>query len=119
METTNPYMSLPGITAEELTILQQTTTGLNDIQKKYFFTIYSDKRKSPEDVRMFCVIGIIIPGIQRFILEQIGWAVLYFFTGGLFFIMTVMDLINYKKLSLEFNQKVAYESLRLSQMVSQ
>ena len=43
-------------------------------------------------------------------------AVLYFFTGGLFFVMTVIDLVNYKKLALEFNKNVAYESLQLTRM---
>jgi len=119
MEITNPYINVPGITADELTMLQQATAGLNQEQQKFFSTIYLGKRKSAENVRIFCIAGIIIPGIQRFILEQIGWAVLYFFTGGLFFVMTVMDLVNYKKLTLEFNRNAAYESLRITQIAGQ
>lgn len=119
MEATNLYMNLPGITPEELIILQQTTAGLSEVQQKYFFNIYVSKRKSPEYVKIFCIAGIIIPGIQRFILGQTGWAVLYFFTGGLFFVMTIMDLINYKKLAQEFNEKVAYESLMTTQIAGQ
>jgi len=118
VNTNNAYLNLSGITPEELNILQQTTVGLNEIQQKYFFDIYSGKRKNPEDVRIFCIASIIIPGLQRLFLEQIGWAVLYFFTGGLFFVMTIMDLINYKKLTLEFNQKAAYESFQITQMAS-
>lgn len=118
METTNPYVNLAGITPEELIILQQTTVGLNQAEQNYFLNSYSAKRRSPENVMIFCIIGIVIPGIQRFILDQIAWAVLYFFTGGLFFVMTVMDLLNYKKLSLEFNQKMAYESLQMAKMAA-
>ena len=116
MEANNPYMSLPGVTLEELTIIEQTTAGLNETQKQYFFGVYTNKRKSADDVRMYCLIAIIIPGFQRFMLEQIAWAVLYFFTGGLFFVMTVMDLINYKQLANEYNQKAAFESFQLAKM---
>jgi TM2 domain-containing membrane protein YozV len=116
METTNPYMSLPGITADELTILQRAITGLNETQQTHFFNLYAIKRKSPENVKLFCILGIIIPGIQRFVLGQIAWGILFFFTGGLFLVMTVMDLVNYKKLALEYNRDLAYESLRIAQM---
>jgi len=118
MNTDNPYMNLSGISVEELGFLQQTTAALTEVQQKYFFNIYLDKRKSPNDIRMFCIISIFNPGVQRFVLGQVGMAVLYFFTGGLFFIMTIMDLINYKKLTLEFNQKMAFESFQLARMAN-
>jgi hypothetical protein len=35
--------------------------------------------------------------------------ILFFLTGGLCLIGTIIDLINYKKLAFEFNQKVANE----------
>jgi TM2 domain-containing membrane protein YozV len=114
----NPYMNLPGISPEELSFLQQATAGLDENQLKYFFTIYMGKRKSPQDILIFCIVSIFIPGVQRFVLGQVGMAVLYFFTGGLFFVMTIMDLINYKKLALEFNKKMAYESYQLVKMGS-
>ena len=38
---------------------------------------------------------------------------LYFFTGGLCFIGTIIDIINYKKNAFEFNQVVAAESIRM------
>ena len=41
----NPYMALPGITPEEMAFLQQGTTDLNENQKKYFYMIYSGKKK--------------------------------------------------------------------------
>jgi TM2 domain-containing membrane protein YozV len=118
MDMNNPYMNLSGISVEELGFLQQTTAGLNETQQNYFFRIYVDKRKSPQDVLIFCIVSILIPGVQRFMLGHIGMAVLYFFTGGLFFVMTIMDLINYKKLALEFNQKMAYESFQLARMAN-
>jgi TM2 domain-containing membrane protein YozV len=114
----NPYMQLPGITVEELGILQQATVGLTEVQQQHFFRIYAEKRKSPQDVLMYCALAIVIPGLQRFMLGQIGWAVLYFFTGGLFFVMTVMDLVYYKKLTLEYDQQMAFESYQLAKMMN-
>ena len=33
----NPYMAFPGITAEEMALLQQGTAELDENQKKYLF----------------------------------------------------------------------------------
>lgn len=111
----NPYMSLSGISNEELMMLQQGTAGLTDDQKKYFFMIYSGKRKSPQDMLIFCLIGLfIIPGFQRFITGQIGMGILYLFTIGLCFIGSIVDLVNHKKMALEYNQKMAFESFNIA-----
>ncbi|WP_214073480.1 TM2 domain-containing protein [Mucilaginibacter sp. dw_454] len=116
-QNTNPYMSLAGISAEELGLLQQATAGLNDEQKKYFFMIYSGKRKSPQDMLIFCLIGtFLVPGFQRFMIGEIGMGILYLFTAGLCFIGSIVDLVNHKKLALEFNQKMAFESFNLAKM---
>ncbi|MDB5001922.1 MAG: hypothetical protein JWQ34_147 [Mucilaginibacter sp.] len=113
----NPYMSLSGITPEELALLQQATAGLTDEQKKYFFMVYSGKRKSPQDMLIFCIIGLfLVPGLQRFITGQIGMGILYLFTVGLCFIGSIVDLINHKKLAYEYNQKMAFESFNLAKM---
>jgi TM2 domain-containing membrane protein YozV len=113
----NPYMSLPGISSEELTLLQQATSGLTDDQKKYFFMSYSGKRKTAQDVLIFTLIGFFgVAGIQRFLLGQVGMGLLYFFTGGFCLIGTIVDLVNHKKLALEYNQKMAFESFNLAKM---
>ena len=117
METYNPYMSLPGISREELTILHQTTNGLNDAQKQSFYNIYVSKRKSPQDILIFALLGLGgIAGIHRFVMGEITMGVLYFFTAGFFFVCTIMDMINYESITNEFNQKMAYESLQISKM---
>jgi TM2 domain-containing membrane protein YozV len=113
----NPYMSLPGITTEELMILQQATADLNDEQKKYFYMVYSGKRKSAQDILIFTLIGFLgIAGVQRFIIGQIGMGILYFFTGGFCFIGTIVDLINHKTLATDYNRKMAYESFQIAKM---
>jgi len=115
----NPYISLPGITAEEIGFLQQATNGLNESQQKYFFMVYSGRRKSPQDMLIYCIIGWFVPGFQRFMIGQIGMGVLYFFTAGIVFIGTIVDLVNHKSLAIEFNKKVAYESYHIAQMGGQ
>jgi TM2 domain-containing membrane protein YozV len=113
----NPYMTLSGITTEELSLLQQATAGLTDEQKKNFFMIYSGKRKSPQDMLIFCLLGLfLIPGLQRFIVGQIGMGILYLFTIGLCFIGSIIDLVNHKTLAYEYNQKMAFESFNIAKM---
>ncbi len=115
----NAYMGLPGISPEELGFLQQATTELNESQQKYFYMSYSGKRKSPQDVLIFCIVGLfLLPGLQRFIVGQIGMGVLYLFTVGLCFIGSIVDLVNHKSLALEYNRKMAYESYQIAKMSS-
>ena len=113
----NPYMSLPGITSEELGFLQQATAELSENQQKYFYMIYTGKRKSPQDVLIFTLIGFIgVAGVQRFLLGQVVMGLLFFFTGGFCLIGTIIDLVNHQSLALEFNRKMAYESFQLAKM---
>ncbi|RYU89352.1 TM2 domain-containing protein [Mucilaginibacter terrigena] len=114
METYNPYMSLPGITTEELTILHQTTTGLSDSQKQSFYNVYIGKRKNPQEILIFALLGLFgIAGIHRIMMGEITMGILYLFTAGFFFVCTIMDLINYKSLTNDYNQKMAYESVNI------
>ncbi len=113
----SPYMGLSGISSEELAFLQQATSGLTDDQKKYFYMAYTGKRKSPQDVLIFTLIGFFgVAGIQRFLLGQIGMGLLYFFTGGFCLIGTIVDLVNHKTLALEYNQKMAFEAFNIAKM---
>ncbi len=113
----SPYMGLSGISSEELAFLQQATSGLTDDQKKYFYMAYTGKRKSPQDVLIFTLIGFFgVAGIQRFLLGQIGMGLLYFFTGGFCLIGTIVDLVNHRTLALEFNQKMAFEAFNIAKM---
>lgn len=113
----NPYMALPGVTPEEIGFLQQATAGLTENQNKYFYMVYSGKRKSAQDMLLFCLVGLfLVPGLQRFIVGQIGMGILYLFTIGLCFIGSIVDLVNHKSLAFEYNKKVAYESFQIAKM---
>ena len=115
--TNDPYYTFSGITPEEVGFLNQATAELDEQQKNRFLTIYSTKRRNPQDILLVTLLGFIwISGIQRFMLGQVGMGVLYFFTGGLCFIGTIVDLINHKSLTDEYNRKMAYESFQLTKM---
>ena len=112
----SPFMALRGITPQELSYLQSATHGLTDQQLRGFLMIYGSKRRNPDDMLMFCLLGFFIPGVPRFLINQIGMGVLYFLTAGLCFIGTIVDLINHKSLAFEFNQRMVFESLQLVRM---
>ncbi|MBB2146286.1 hypothetical protein GM921_12365 [Pedobacter sp. LMG 31464] len=111
------FMALPGISPQEYSYLQNATNGLNEQQVRTFLMIYSGKRKNPSDMLLFCVIGLcLVPGLQRFIIGQIGMGILYLFTAGLCLIGSIVDIINHKELAFEHNQKMVFESLQMTRM---
>ena len=111
------FMALPGISPQEYSYLQTATNGLNEQQIRTFLMIYSGKRKNPSDMLLFCIIGLfILPGLQRFIIGQIGMGILYLFTLGLCFIGSIVDVVNHKELAFEHNQRMVFESLQMVRM---
>ncbi|MBW4891056.1 TM2 domain-containing protein [Mucilaginibacter sp. HMF5004] len=114
---TNPYMTFPGITAEEMVFLQQCTTGLDEKQLHNFYSLYSAKRRNSQDVLLMCLLGFFgFAGVHRMMLGQVGMGIVYFFTAGFCFIGTVVDLINIKALTDEYNQKMAFETIQIIKM---
>jgi TM2 domain-containing membrane protein YozV len=75
------------------------------------------KRKNPQNILLLTVVGTLgIAGLQRFAVGEIALGFLYLFTFGFFWIGTVLDLINYKKIANDFNLKMAYESYQMIKM---
>lgn len=112
----SPFMSLPGITPQEYSYLQSATTGFSEQQLRGFLMIYGSKRRNPDDMILYCILGFFVPGLPRFLVNQIGMGILYFFTVGLCFIGTIIDLINHKSLAYEYNQRMVFESLQMVKM---
>lgn len=105
---------IPGIDAEELIYLENMTRDLSDEQLRTFVAVYSGRRKSNDTLLICTILGfVLVAGIQRFIVGQIGMGLLYLFTGGLCLVGTIVDLINHKSMALEYNQQMAIESMRL------
>jgi TM2 domain-containing membrane protein YozV len=107
-------MMLPGIQPDELIYVENLTERLSEEQMNMFISLYSSKRKTTDTILICTILGfVVVAGIQRFVLGQIGMGILYLFTGGLCLIGTIVDLVNHKQMTLEFNQKQAQETMAM------
>ncbi len=113
----NQLMMLPNIEAEEIMFLQSITKDLSAEEEKNFMMLYQTRRKDPQTIMIATILGfVVVAGVQRFMLNQIGMGILYLFTGGLCLVGTIIDLINYKKLAIDYNRQMAMESIQMSRM---
>jgi TM2 domain-containing membrane protein YozV len=108
------FMMLSGIQPDELSYLENLTARLTEEQQNMFISMYSSKRKTTETILICTILGfVVVAGVQRFVLGQIGMGILYFFTGGLCLVGTIVDLINHKQMTFEFNQQQALETMAM------
>jgi TM2 domain-containing membrane protein YozV len=105
---------IPSIEGEELVYLQQLTSELPEQKMQNFIALYNGKRRKSDQVLLGCILGFVcVGGIQRFMVGQNGMGILYLFTGGLCLIGTIVDTINHKRLTFEYNQQMARESMAM------
>jgi TM2 domain-containing membrane protein YozV len=110
----NHLLALPGIEQDELQLLQSIFKDLSEDQQRSFLMLYQSRRKDPQTILLCTLLGFIgIAGVQRFMLNQVGMGILYLFTYGICLVGTIVDLVNYRRLTLEFNQKCATEVLMM------
>lgn len=108
------FQYLNDTTAEELMYIQHLTQEYSEKDLVQFLVIYKSKRKTPQTILICCLLGFVLfAGIQRFVTNQMGMGILYFFTGGLCLVGTVIDTINHRKIALEFNKEMIAESIAL------
>jgi TM2 domain-containing membrane protein YozV len=101
---------LPELSGEEMVYVQNLIKDWDDEKARNFASVYRTRRRDPQMILIVTLVGLLgIAGIQRFVTNQIGMGVLFFFTLGLCYIGTIVDLINYQKLAFEYNQKAANE----------
>jgi TM2 domain-containing membrane protein YozV len=99
---------IPNGEFDELNYINELVKDMNEEQLKQFASLYNARRKDPQSILLLTLPGFLgVGGIQRFVIDQIGMGLLYLFTLGICYVGTVVDIINYKKLALEYNQKVA------------
>ncbi len=102
---------LPEAELDEAQFLSNLLKDRSDEELQNFIIIYRSKRRDSQVILLTALLGFVgVSGIHRFVLNHIGMGVLYFFTAGLCFIGTIVDLINHKSLTFEYNQKVAYQT---------
>jgi len=105
---------LPEVSGEEMLYLQTVLKDMDDEKARTFASVYRTRRKDPQVILITALLGlVVVAGVHRFIMGQIGMGLLYLFTAGLCFIGTIVDLVNYQKLTFEYNQQVANEVLSM------
>jgi TM2 domain-containing membrane protein YozV len=111
----NIFQLLPSLEGDEMIFVQGITKDMSDNQLQFFATLYSARRKDPLLILITALLGfVVLAGIHRFILGHIGLGFLYLFTGGICLIGTIIDIVNYKRLSFEYNQQIAQQVAMMS-----
>jgi TM2 domain-containing membrane protein YozV len=101
---------LPELTGEEMMYVQNLIKDFDDEKARSFASVYRTRRKEPMLVLMTALLGlVVVAGVHRLILGQIGMGLLYLFTAGLCLVGTIVDLVNHQKLAFEHNSKIANE----------
>jgi TM2 domain-containing membrane protein YozV len=101
---------LPELTGEEMVYVQKLVADFDDEKAKSFATVYRARRKDPTMILVLTLLGFLgFAGIQRIIVDQVGMGILYILTLGLCFVGTIVDLVNYQKISFEYNRRMADE----------
>lgn len=110
----NYLMGLPGLQPEEMAGIRELAGKMTDSQRNQFIMLYSGKRKKPDEILLLTCLGFVgVAGIHRMITGEIGLGIVYFFTGGLCLIGTIIDVINHKKLATDYNLEQMFESSRM------
>jgi TM2 domain-containing membrane protein YozV len=106
----NILQLMPYLEGDELMYIQELIKDFDESKAQQFAAVYSARRKDPTTIMILALLGFLgIAGIQRFILNQIGMGILYFLTAGLCLVGTIIDLVNYRKLSFEYNSMQAQQ----------
>jgi TM2 domain-containing membrane protein YozV len=101
---------MPELTGEEMLYVQNLIQGLDDEKARSFASVYRSRRREPQLILFTALLGfIVVAGVHRFLMNQIGMGILYLLTGGLCLIGTIVDLVNYQKLAFEYNRQIATE----------
>jgi TM2 domain-containing membrane protein YozV len=118
MDQQQMLMMMPGLQPEELMFLQGVMNELTEQQQRQFLMMYQGKRKDLQTMTILTAIGFFgIAGIQRFITGDIALGVIYFLTCGFCFIGTIIDLVNIKRMTNDFNQKQAIDAATMVKMM--
>lgn len=105
---------MPELEPDEMAFVQTVMQNMNDAQAQQFTNIYRSRRKDPMLILITAAIGFFgAAGIHRFITGDIGMGVVYLFTAGFCFIGTIVDVINYKRITFKYNTKEAQRAAAL------
>lgn len=101
---------LPELEGDELQYIGLLIEDMPEEKLELFVNIYKARRKDPVLLLVLALIGLFgVAGIHRFFIGHIGMGILYFLTGGLCFIGTIVDMINYRNFAFEYNRNIAQD----------
>ena len=105
---------MPELTGDEQLHVAQWMKDMTDEQAQHFAHVYRQRRKDETTTLILALVGlVVVAGLQRFYLGQIGMGVLYLFTAGFCFIGTIVDLVNHKSMTAAFNKAQADDVAQL------
>ena len=108
----------PDMEYDEMALIMGVTEKMSDQQIMNFLSIYQNKRRDRTLMLILALLGFVgFAGVHRIITGDIAMGILYFFTAGLCFVGTVVDLINIKQITNNYNQKMAYEAANMATAV--
>ncbi|MDY0102354.1 MAG: TM2 domain-containing protein [Lentimicrobium sp.] len=116
----NVLLHLPELQGMELNHIQLIIKDFSDKQAQSFAMIYRARRRDPQIILLTSLVGFLgFAGIHRFLVNQIGMGILYFFTAGLCFIGTIVDAVNYQNIAFEYNRQIAGEVAPLVKSINE
>ena len=105
---------MPELEGEEQLYIAHMMKNMTEEQAEQFSHVYRQRRRDPTLTLITALLGfVVVAGVHRFLLGQIGMGLLYLFTGGLCLIGTIVDLFNYTSLTYRYNKVQANEVLML------
>lgn len=106
----NILQLMPEAELDEAQFLHSLLKDKSESDIRNFLNIYRTRRRDPQLILLTALLGFVgFAGIHRFLINHIGMGILYFFTAGLCFIGTIVDLVNHRSLAFEHNQRVAMQ----------
>ena len=113
------FMMFPGMQPEELMFIQELMKDMTEQEKQQFMMFYQGKRKDQQTMLIFTLVGFFgVAGIQRFVIGETVMGIVYLLTIGFCGIGTIIDIINIRSMTTEFNQKQAIESASLVKLMT-
>lgn len=99
---------LPELEGEEMLFVGGLIRDMTDDQARTFAVGYRGQRRDTTTVLLLTLLGfVVLAGLQRFYLGQVGMGIIYLVTAGFCFIGTIIDAINHKSLTFKYNQEKA------------
>ena len=99
---------MPELEGEELLYVRSLVEPMTDDDAILFASAYRSQRRDSTNVLLLTLLGfVVLAGLQRFYVGQVGMGIAYLLTAGFCFIGTIVDLINHKSIALKYNQEKA------------